>query len=111
MIELDKRYVFHIPLSKCCEGELVRLDLRDVLDELITHFHQHGFDSLYMSEVKSFYKSREYEELLITLFTSCDDFPEVIFKDWFGKSNSVLGQEAFAYECNGKMYIQECSKL
>ncbi|WP_407394227.1 hypothetical protein [Methanobrevibacter sp.] len=85
--------------------------MEDALDELISHFHQNGFDSLYMSEVKSFYKSREYEELLIILFTSGDDFPEEIFREWFAKSNHVLGQEAFAYECNGKMYIQECDKL
>ena len=34
MIELEKRYVLHIPKFKCVDGELVALDIEELLDGL-----------------------------------------------------------------------------
>lgn len=106
MIELDEKYVFHIPLCRFSEGELERIEIDDLLDDLIARFHKSGFESLYMTSVKSYYKTRLYDEILITIFTSGKS-PVGIFKEWFYNNNGVLGQEAFAYEASGRMFVLE----
>ena len=97
-MELDKKYVFHVPIYKFFKMGLIPIEYEEVLDVLIDRFNQDGYGSLYITEVKGFYKSREFDELLITIFTSSyDDLPELIFKNWFIENNDVLGQEAFVY--------------
>ena len=102
MYKLDKKYVFHIPLYKFEDGELVELSIDGLLDNLIDDL---GADSLYITKAKSHYKSRCFDELLLTLFVSGDESPEDIFKNWFRDNNHILGQEAFAYECQNQMHI------
>ena len=102
MLVLDKKCVFHVPLFKFEDGNLMRIDcdvIRDLVDRLDSH-------SLYITKVKSHYRNRSYDELLFTLFTSSDEHPEEIFKCWFKKNNDVLCQESFAFELDGKMYIE-----
>lgn len=103
MIELDKKYVFHIPLYKYLDGELVPIEMDDILDELISLL---GFKSLYLTKVKSVFKKRIYDEILLTIFTT-DGFPEEIFEKWFRQNNDVLCQEAFAYELDSKMIVKK----
>lgn len=110
MIELDKKYVFHIPLHKYANGKLMEIDIDGVLDELIGRFNESGFDSLYITEVRSHYKSRHFDELLLTLFTSSEDNPEEIFRKWFAHNNDVLGQEAFGWECANRLFIEDLNK-
>lgn len=105
MIELTEKYVFHIPLYKCVDGELVLIDLDDLLDELFGEFTKNGFKSWYMTKVKSFYKSVTYDEILITIFTSKDESPCEIFEKWFRRNNDILCQKYFAYECGNRMII------
>ena len=100
---LDRKYVFHIPLYKYCDGELVSIDIDDLMDDLIEKL---GFESLYVTKVKSVYKKRVYDEILITVFTSKGS-PEEIFEKWFKVNNDVLCQEAFAYEFNDKMVVKK----
>lgn len=108
MMELDKKYVFHIPVYKFLKMGLIPIEYEEILDVLIDWFNQEGYDSLYITEVKGFYKSREFDELLITIFTSSyDDLPQHIFEYWFIENNDVLGQEAFAYECNNSMFVEK----
>lgn len=113
MLELDDKYVFHVPLYKYVDNELIRLDIEDILDELIDELNKHGYDSLYIINVKSYYKSRSFDELLITLFISEKtvkkdnrEFPDSLFSQWFKQNNNVLQQEAFAYEHNNSMIIE-----
>lgn len=103
---LEKKYVFHIPIFKYINGELVEIGIDGVLDDLIGLFAEQGFDSLYITNVKSIYKSRIFDELTLTLFSSGDDFPEAIFMEWFKDYNDVLCQEEFSYECNNRMFIE-----
>ena len=103
MIELDKKYVFHIPLYKYSDGKLIAIEMEGMMDDLIDEL---GFESLYMTKVKSLYKKRMYDEILVTVFTS-DEAPEVIFENWFRNNNGVLCQEAFAYELDGKMVVKK----
>lgn len=107
MIELDKKFVFHIPLYKYVNGELIAIDIDDVLNDLFDDFKNNGYDSAYFTNVKSLYNSKIFDEILITIFTSSEKTPENIFKEWFIKNNSVLQQEAFAYECGNSMFIED----
>ena len=102
MIEFDRKYVFHVPIFKFEDGVLIELDIDEMLDELIEELDAR---SLYISKVKSVYRKRIYDELLITLFTTSDEHPEEVFERWFRKNNDRLAQEAFAFEMDGKMYI------
>lgn len=114
MLELDKKYVFHVPLYKYENKELVSIEIKDILDDLVNQLNQKGYDSLYIMKVKGYYKSRGFDELLLTIFISEEqlkrqnqDSPEIVFKNWFKINNNILRQEALAYECNNKMFICE----
>lgn len=112
MMELDKKYVFHIPLCKYVNNDLIPITIENIIDELIKQFNENGYDSLYITKVKGYYKSRCFDEILITIFVSTafitnHDSPEAIFKKWFKANNNILEQEAYAYECNNTMNINE----
>ena len=100
-MRLDTRYVLHVPLSKITDGKLVSIEIDDVLEELTCQL-----ESFYITRVESCYNSRDFDEILITVF-SCDGKIEETFKKWFIKNNSILGQEAFAYEKNNELVIEE----
>ena len=106
MIELTEKYVFHIPLYKYAGDELVRIELDDLLDDLINEFSESGFENFYLMKAKAHYKTRCFDELLLTIFTSSDS-PVEIFERWFRNSNDVLGQEALAWECGNSLNICE----
>ena len=106
-MELDCRYVLHIPLSKWENGEVVSLDVDGEIEELISHLEVQGFDGFYVTRVKSYYKSRRYDELLVTIFAGNGEGPCEIFREWFLRHNDVLCQEAFAVEINNRMIIRK----
>ena len=106
MIRLNQKYVFHIPLYKFVCEKLVSIEMDDILDELISEFEKNGFDSLYITKVNSYYKARQFDEILITVF--CNDSRACeIFEAWFRRYNDVLAQEAFAYELGNRMIITD----
>ena len=110
MLELDDKYVFHIPLYTHDENGLKRLDIDELLDKLTKKLEDNGYHSFYLIKAKGYYKSRCFDELLITLFASDDDDkqkPDIIFKSWFTDNNEVLNQESFAYEHNNRIIIEE----
>ena len=105
-MELDMKYVLHIPLSRWENGSLIPLDVDEQLNELINDLELQGFDRFYVTKVLSYYKSRKFNEVLITIFARDGDAPHEIFKNWFYRHNDILAQEAFAYELNSKMIIE-----
>ncbi|WP_406537406.1 hypothetical protein [Methanobrevibacter sp.] len=105
MIELGEKYVFHIPMYRYVDDELVPIELDELLDDLLLKLANGGFDSLYMTKAKSYYKSRCFDELLLTIFASSSS-PVDIFKKWFRASNDVMSQEAFAWECGNSLFIE-----
>lgn len=110
MSQLNKKYVFHIPLFKYQDNNLQPIEIDDLLDDLINQLTDNGFENLYMTKVKGFYKSRCFDELLITLFTPDDQTPQITFEKWFRNNNGILEQEEFAYECNNKLIIEKLFK-
>ncbi|WP_162685736.1 hypothetical protein [Methanosphaera sp. BMS] len=80
------------------------------MDELIDNLNDNGYHSFYMIKAKGFYKSRCFDELLITIFASEDDNkpkPHIIFKKWFADNNNILNQESMAYEYNNTLHIEK----
>ena len=106
-MELDCRYVLHIPLSRWENDTLIALDVDDMLGELVNLLEDEGFDSFYLTKVASYYKSRRFDEVTLTIFATSGDAPHEIFKRWFLDHNDVLGQEAFAYEIENRMVIEK----
>lgn len=104
-MKLDTKYVFHIPLCKHEDGQLTPLEIDDVICELFDEFRKNGFNGMYLGKVKSIYRGRAYDELLVTLFTIEDKSPEEIFERWFVKNNEMLKQDEFAYEKANTMTI------
>ena len=105
-MELDCRHVLYIPLSRWEIDTLIALDVDDMLGELVNLLEDEGFDSFYLTKVASYYKSRRFDEVTLTIFASSGDEPHEIFRRWFLDHNDVLGQEAFAYEIGNKMVIE-----
>ncbi len=105
-MELECRFVLHIPLSRWEKGEVVGIDVDDEIGDLIDCLESGGFDSFYITRVESRYRSRTYDELLITIFAGEDDGPCEIFRKWFCRHNRILGQEAFAFELNNRLVIE-----
>ena len=107
MIKLNDKYVFHLPLYKFVNDELITIDF-NIISDLMDSFSENGYENAYVMKVKGYYKSRAFDELLITIFTSSEVNnlkPDSIFKEWFIKNNNILEQDAFAYEFNGEMFI------
>ena len=107
MIELTEKYVLHIPLSKCEDDMVVDLNMDEILEDLISQLDMKGFDSFYITKVQSHYKSRIFDEVLITIFTDSGRDLVGLFRNWFLKNNNVLRQEAFAYERNNRLVIEK----
>ena len=110
-MELNKKYVFHIPLFKFSNNKLLKIEINDILDDLISQLSDNGFENLYITKVKGYYKSRSFDELLITLFTQDNQTPEIIFKKWFENNNNLLKQKEYAYEYNNSMYIEKLNLI
>lgn len=108
MITLSDKYVLHIPCYKYENDKLISLKTDQIIDSLIKELEDNGFSSLYMTNVKGYYKKRCFDEILITIFSYNDKHPNIIFRNWFIKNNNVLKQESFAYEHNNNLIIEEC---
>ena len=101
----DRKYVLHIPLEKF-DGNLVTIDIDGILEDLIIKLEETGSDSFYITRVESHYKTRKFDEILITVFAE-DSSIEHVFSEWFRKNNHELCQEAFAYEIGNEMIIEK----
>ena len=109
MTELKQKYVFHIPCYKRKNNQIEKIDTK-LVDKLIKTLNEYGFDSLYITKVTGYYKSRSFDEILITLFTEAEietREPDHIFKTWYTTNHEQLKQESYAYEKNNTMIIEK----
>ena len=109
MIELEEKYVLHIPLSKCADGELMGIDIDEIFGELANALNEIGVCSFYTAKVRGYYKSVEYDELLVSVFASENESETVkaIFRNWFLKNNTLMQQKEFAFEADGRLFIEK----
>ncbi|MBE6494628.1 MAG: hypothetical protein E7Z84_08515 [Methanosphaera stadtmanae] len=110
MIELDEKYVLHIPSHKYEDGKLLNITTTSHINDLMDKLNNEGYTSFYKTDVKGYYKTRCFDEILITIFTSKKEnkkSPKDIFRQWFKEHNSILKQESWAYEHNGTLFIEK----
>lgn len=109
-MKLDQKYVLHLPVHKFENEEITRINIDKLLDDLINTLNANNYHSFYITKVNGHYKTRSFDEILITIFTSSHEQkiqPNEIFKKWFGENNNTLKQESFAYEYGNSLYIIE----
>lgn len=109
MIKLDEKYIFHIPSHKFVNGELIYITTEEHIDELIKLLNSEGYTSFYVIRADGYYKTRKFEEILLTIYTSKSQeriSPETIFREWFKQNNHILKQEALAYEYNDSLIVE-----
>lgn len=106
MIELNQKYVLHIPLYKYVNNRLILIEIDDILNELTSNLTNNGYDSFYTQKVISHYKKRSFEELIITIYAGKNNRIEEIFIEWFLKNNHILDQESLGFEKNDRLFIK-----
>ena len=99
MTKLEEKYVLHIPSHKYINGELIYITTEEHIDELIKQLNHEGYTSFYVLRADGYYKTRKFEEILLTIYTTKSrerKSPETIFKQWFKQNNHILKQESLA---------------
>lgn len=106
---LDTKYVLHIPCHKFENEKVTLINMKKCIGDLESKLNEHGYHSFYKIQVEGHYKSRIFDEILITIFTSnkTEVQPDMIFREWFIENNDELKQESFAYEKNNELIIEE----
>lgn len=107
MKKLDQKYVLHLPVHKLENEKVTKININKVLDDLVTRLNKNQYHSFYITNVNGHYKSRSFDEILITIFTTKDKItPDKIFRKWFKENNHILKQESYAYEYNNTLYVE-----
>ncbi len=109
MKKLNRRYVLHIPLYKNIGENLEKIEMDEILAELIERLDEKAHDSFYVTNVESHYKKRTFDEMLLTVFSDSEDIEE-IFRRWFVENNHILCQEAYAFEHNSTLCIENLNR-
>ena len=106
---LDTKYVLHIPTHKFENERITIINMKKCISDLESRLEQNGYQSFYKTKIEGHYKSRSFDEILITVFTTrkTEPQPDDIFSQWFRDNNDELKQESFAYERNNELIIEE----
>lgn len=106
-MDYNAKLTFHIPCAAWSNG-LIEINYKAFKQYLLEGLAAIGLTSLYSVQAKGYYKGREYDEILLTVFCKeqdCDAAAEV-FRQTFRVHNDLMRQEAFAYECNGVLVVE-----
>lgn len=106
---LNLKYVLHIPTHKFENKIVTAINMKKCMEDLEKKLNENGYHSFYKSKVEGHYKSRTFEEVLITIFTNntAEPQPDKLFIEWFKEHNDELKQESFAYEKNNELIIEK----
>ena len=105
-MKLTHKYVLHIPAHK--NKTLEKIDMDEPLNKLIKLLKRE-YTSFYKQEATGYYKDNmAFGEVLITIFTKTEqESPEKLFRKWYKEHNSILEQEAYAYEHDNTIIIEK----
>ena len=109
MTAYQTKLVLHIPHYAWENERLVKIDHASFKAYIGEQLTKVGIISWYTTMACGYYKGREFDEELLTVFcdeSMKDDITE-IFKHAYFDMRALMRQEAFAYECNGTLCITE----
>lgn len=107
MIFKDK-IVFHIPQKTWIEGEMLDIyGLEEAEEKLFAMLCDGGVTSFYLTEATGYYNGRHYPETLLTVFGNTH-YASKAFEHWCEAYQSILRQETYAYELDGKLVVFRC---
>lgn len=101
------KLVLHIPHYAWENEQLVEIDHARFKEYLYEQLTGMGLISWYSTDARGYYKGREFAEELLTIFCDesvKDEVTEVFCRTYFAL-REVMRQEAFAYECDGVLYV------
>lgn len=106
-MEYKTKLVFHIPCAAWNNG-LIAVNYNAFKQALIKAFAEIGLTSLYSVTVKGYYKGREYDEILLTVFSNLRGANAAVnaFRKCFEEHNDMMKQEAFAFERDGVLTVE-----
>lgn len=109
MMTLNTKIVLHIPLVAWKDHAITPIDYAAFKHLLLVALEDAGASSLYTVQATGYYKGREYAETLWTIFCEETDRDRIVeaFRRTFREHNDIMQQEAFAYECNGTLHVEE----
>ena len=110
MKTLTNQISFHIPGFKYIEGKMLNIYLDDFKALLNSELKKVGIEAFYAEKAVGYYKGREYQQEIITVFFNKEDVLGCFARTVYSMRDS-LNQEAYAYELNGKMYIYEAEEF
>lgn len=106
-MEYRTKLTLHVPCVTRDNG-LIKVDYKSFKKRLLEELEAAGVTSFYTQAATGYYKGAEYDEVLWTVFCDPERKDTIIdvFCRTFRESNSFLRQEAFAYECDGKLVVE-----
>lgn len=106
--EYEIKLTLHIPHFSWENDALVKIDHESFCEVLAMRFNDAGITDWYEIDSHGRYKGRRYDQELWKFYfckqEQCD-FAVRLFLKVFQEWNTVLCQEAAAYECNGKLFV------
>ncbi len=106
-MEYKTKLVFHIPCATWNNG-LIPVNYNAFKQILLEAFAEIGLTSLYTVSAKGYYKGREYDEILLTVFSSLRGANAAVnaFRKCFKERNNLMKQEALAFERDGVLIVE-----
>ena len=109
MQRYKEKLVLHIPHYAWENEQLVKIDYASFKEYLYEQLKEIGLISWYSADARGYYKGREYDEELLTVF--CDepmrDTIIEVFERTYFDLRDLMRQEAFAYECDGTLHVTD----
>lgn len=107
-MEYTTKLTLHVP-RYAWENGLIPVAYGAFKERLLNALEAAGATSLYTQEATGYYKGREYGEVLWTVFCEEQDRGSIVeaFRETFKSENTYMKQEAFSYEANGVLTVEE----
>ena len=103
------RIAFHIPHYAFVEEKLMPIDYKAFRKSILDSLAEHRVNGAYCTVATGYYKGREYEEEILTVYTDASVMAYIIsgFGNLCDQFKAEMMQDQFAVEVNGEMLIYD----
>lgn len=100
---------FHIPHYAWADEKLVPIDYKMFKKAILDSLAEHRVNGAYSSPATGYYKGREYEEEILTVYTDASVMADIIssFGNLCDQFKAEMMQEQFAVEVNGELLLYD----